>query len=394
MAKATLVLKRKLKSGEQGIYIRLLHLNEPAKYLKLPFTAFPDQWDKDLRRYKSSAINFSRLNKSLNEIEHEIDKIMSSLDRSSSFSYEAFRSIFLKDQKLGSKTINEAFDEKLVQLKLASRFGSFKTYSNCRTSLQKYTSLDIQFSDIDFQLLKGFELFHINLGNKPNSYGGYFRILRALHYEFCKLNDLPEPNIYRRFNIARIKNEARKKSLNREQLMKLIDYDPPSEAQVSAKQIFLFSFYARGINLMDMLQLTDKNLEGDVLVYRRQKTGKQMKIKLVDQALEILLYFQNESPYLFPYMREGDIAKYRISDINQNINRRLKLICYEIGIEHITMYYARHTFAELQYKAGIRIEIISQMLGHSDLKTTQTYLRSFSDDEVDDAAAKVFDSLK
>ena len=143
-----------------------------------------------------------------------------------------------------------------------------------------------------------------------------------------------------------------------------------------------------------MLQLTDKNLEGDVLVYRRQKTGKQMKIKLVDQALEILLYFQNESPYLFPYMREGDIAKYRISDINQNINRRLKLICYEIGIEHITMYYARHTFAELQYKAGIRIEIISQMLGHSDLKTTQTYLRSFSDDEVDDAAAKVFDSLK
>ena len=57
------------------------------------------------------------------------------------------------------------------------------------------------------------------------------------------------------------------------------------------------------------------------------------------------------------------------------------------------MYYARNTFAELHYKAGIRIEIISQMLGHSDLKTTQIYLRSFSDDEVDNAANKVFDSL-
>ena len=118
-----------------------------------------------------------------------------------------------------------------------------------------------------------------------------------------------------------------------------------------------------------------------------------MKIKLVGQALDILRYFQNDSPYLFPYMREGDIAKYRISDVNRNINRRLKLIGDEIGIKQITMYSARHTFAELQYKSGVRIEIISQMLGHSDLKTTQTYLRSFTDDEVDNAASKVFDSL-
>jgi integrase len=173
----------------------------------------------------------------------------------------------------------------------------------------------------------------------------------------------------------------------------LIAYNPPSEAQKRAKFLFLFSFYARGINLMDMLQLTTNNLDNNTLIYRRQKTGKQMRVKLPDEAVEILNYFTNSSPYLFPYLSKHDIPKHRVRDVNSNVNRRLKLIGKAIGINELSMYYARHTFAELHYKAGVRIEIISQMLGHSDLKTTQIYLRSFSDDEVDEAASRIFDTL-
>ncbi len=394
MATAKIVLKNRMKSGEYRLFIRVSHLNNPAKYFKLPYSAHQNEWDKDYERFRPTKLEFLSLNEQIDRLKAKLKEVVNSYLPEEDFSYEEFWVKFnsVRQPSIGV-TLDSVFVKKLEELKFTNRHGSYRTYSNCHASLLKYASLEIEFSEISYKFLKGFENYHINLGNKPNTYGGYFRILRAIHYEYCKLNDLPEPNIYKRFNIARIKNEARKKSLSKEQLKKLIDYDPPSEAQASAKQIFLFSFYARGINLMDMLQLTDKNLEGDLLAYRRQKTGKQMKIKLVDQALEILRYFQNDSPYLFPYMREGDIPKYRISDVNRNINRRLKLIGDEIGIKQITMYTARHTFAELQYKSGVRIEIISQMLGHSDLKTTQTYLRSFSDDEVDDAASKVFDSL-
>ena len=112
---------------------------------------------------------------------------------------------------------------------------------------------------------------------------------------------------------------------------------------------------------MDMLQLTDKNIESDVLVYQRQKTGKQMRIKLVHDAKQILEYFENSSKYLFPYIRVGDIPKYRVRDVNRNTNRRLKIIGNIFGVEKITMYYARHTFAELNCKAGVRIEIIGNV---------------------------------
>jgi len=393
MAKASFVLKRKLKSGEYGIYIRILHMNLQAMYLSIPFAAFSDQWNKDEQRFNKNKADYKKLNKSLGELEELIEEILSSLIQKNAFTFDSFKVMFQKKDGKTKYTVDMAFCDKLDRLKQANRLGTHRAYNNCYSSLKKYSSLDIPFSAVDFEFLSGFEQYHAQLDNKANTIGAYFRAFRSIHYEYCKFNGISEPNIYKRFNVSRLKNEVRKKSLNKDQLKKLIDYDPPSEAQLTTKHIFLFSFYARGINLMDMLQLTDKNLEGDVLVYRRQKTGKQMKIKLVGQALDILRYFQNDSPYLFPYMREGDIAKYRISDVNRNINRRLKLIGDEIGIKQITMYSARHTFAELQYKSGVRIEIFSQMLGHSDLKTTQTYLRSFTDDEVDNAASKVFDSL-
>ena len=393
MAKTKIVLRNRMKNGEYRVSLRVSHLNQPTKYIKLPFKSKLNEWDSKKQRFKKKKLYFKELNQSLMEVESLAENILSKLEITG-FSYEAFEKSFNNNGTVKEvKTVNNAFIEKLKQLEITKRYGSFRTYNNCYSSLLKFTSLNIRFSDIDYRFLREFELFHIKLGNKPNSYGGYFRILRAIHYEYSKLNNISRPEIYREFNLSRMKNDTRKKSLTKEQLKKLIAYEPPSEAQKHAKLIFLFSFYVRGINLMDMLQLTQRNIENDMLVYRRQKTGKEMRVKLVQEAYLILDYFKNDSDFLFPYLKKGQIPKYRVRDVNGNINRRLKLIGKIIGEEGLSMYYARHSFSELNYKAGVRIEIISQMLGHSDLKTTQTYLRSFSDEEVDEAASTIFDSL-
>lgn len=383
-----------MKSGEYRVYLRVSHLNQPAMYIKLPFKSKLNEWNNSKQRFKRNKPYFKELNQSLLEVETLSDNILSKLEINGGFTYEAFKKFFHNNgTEKEVLTVNDAFIEKIQLLEQSKRYGSYRTYSNCYSSLLKFTPLDIRFEDINYRFLKEFEQFHIQLGNKPNSYAGYFRILRAMHYEYCKLNNIPQPEIYRDFNIARLKNETRKKSLTKDQLKSFIAYEPPSEAQKQAKLLFLFSFYARGINLMDMLQLTHDNISNGVLSYRRQKTGKQLRIKLIKEALIILEYFKNDSDFLFPYLRKGQVPKYRVRDVNANVNRRLKLIGKAIGESGLSMYYARHSYAELNYKAGVRIEIISQMLGHSDLKTTQTYLRSFSDDEVDNAAATIFDSL-
>ena len=51
----------------------------------------------------------------------------------------------------------------------------------------------------------------------------------------------------------------------------------------------------------------------------------------------------------------------------------------------ITLHVARHTFATVLKRSGVDIGIISESLGHSDLKTTQIYLDSFENTQIDAA---------
>jgi len=58
---------------------------------------------------------------------------------------------------------------------------------------------------------------------------------------------------------------------------------------------------------------------------------------------------------------------------------------YELGSLNLTTYVTRHTWASLAKFAGVAPAIIGESLGHSDLKTTQTYLANFENEELDNA---------
>ena len=75
--------------------------------------------------------------------------------------------------------------------------------------------------------------------------------------------------------------------------------------------------------------------------------------------------------------RSGEItgdAKEDADMHKKRINKYLGEICTNIGIEPITTYWARHTVATKLFNAGITAEVISKLLGHSSLKTTDLYL--------------------
>ena len=64
--------------------------------------------------------------------------------------------------------------------------------------------------------------------------------------------------------------------------------------------------------------------------------------------------------------------------------RLIRTILFFIAFLNIT-YVARHSFATILKKSGVNIGIISQALGHQDIKTTQIYLSQFDNEQVDDA---------
>ena len=78
---------------------------------------------------------------------------------------------------------------------------------------------------------------------------------------------------------------------------------------------------------------------------------------------------------------------YRRNKVSTLINRALRQIATNLGfdIPCLSFYTARHTYADGLKKAGVSVEVISQALGHADVRTTDAYLKSFGDEVLDKA---------
>ena len=79
-------------------------------------------------------------------------------------------------------------------------------------------------------------------------------------------------------------------------------------------------------------------------------------------------------------------------NLARRINEALRQIAGMMGfeIEDLSFYTARHSYADILKKAGVSVEVISQALGHSDIRVTDAYLKGFGDDVLDKADDSVF----
>jgi hypothetical protein len=138
--------------------------------------------------------------------------------------------------------------------------------------------------------------------------------------------------------------------------------------------------------------LTSNNIYRGRLRYSRQKTHQDINIKLREQAKEIIekyTYHRKKATYLFPILnaqshKTAMQKQNRIHKVLGQINGELKVLASELEIEaDMTTYVARHSFASILKNYGVNVSLISEMLGHTDLKTTQIYLDSFENEQLD-----------
>lgn len=164
-----------------------------------------------------------------------------------------------------------------------------------------------------------------------------------------------------------------------------------------ARDILMFSFYARGMSFVDMAYLRKKDVIGDHLFYYRRKTHQMVVVELLPQMLEIIarLPALSSSPFLLPLIaHEGSTARAQYRKALININRNLKKIGQMAQISlPLTTYVARHSWASIAQEMEIPVAIISKGLGHDNVKTTQIYLDSLQTKRIDDANRKIMQSL-
>ena len=163
-----------------------------------------------------------------------------------------------------------------------------------------------------------------------------------------------------------------------------------------ARDMFLFSFYTRGMSFVDMAYLKKTDLSNGILTYRRKKTGQQLSIKWERCMQDILnRYPENPTQYLLPIIRsvkKDDRLQYR--NALTLINRKLKILSIFVHSPHpLSMYVARHSWASIAKSKNIPLSIISEGMGHDSETTTQIYLSSLDTTLIDRANLLILNDI-
>lgn len=223
----------------------------------------------------------------------------------------------------------------------------------------------------------------------PNGISFYMRTLRAIINRAIKDGLLDEKD-YPFKNITIKSEKTRKRAVNKE-IIKLIEdlqVKPEDNLQLY-KDLFLFSFYNRGISFVDMAFLRVNNISDGRINYTRQKTGQQFSIKITEKAKAIIDRYNDlteKDSYVFPIIQRKDKEYLDYRNAMRLMNKKLKKISEILKLDvNLSSYVARHSWATIAKKAGVATAVISEGLGHTTEEITQVYLDSFENDTLDAA---------
>ncbi|WP_101573118.1 site-specific integrase [Alistipes sp. cv1] len=289
-------------------------------------------------------------------------------------------------------TINAAFQVKIDSLLKEERIGTMLYYDNILKNVEKFGGKQIPFDYITVDWLRRFEKFLLKDKNHT-TVGMHMRAIRAMMNLARKSGAIKESQYPFGKDRYEIKTgEGRKKALTLEQIAQILKYEDGKDTE-RYRDIWFFMYLCNGINTADLVRLKYKNIVDGEICYVRQKTAnttntiKEIKAIITPEMQRIMDRWGNPpSPdsLIFPLIKPTDdplIHKKRTKDLTKRINEHMKVIGEKFGIDGISTYTARHSYATVLKRSGANIAYISESLGHNSLKTTESYLASFEKEE-------------
>lgn len=259
---------------------------------------------------------------------------------------------------------------------------------------------DIMLDCITSETMESYESWLKKRNATQNTTSFYTRILRAVYNRAVEEGAIENRRPFRRVYTG--VDKTVKRALPLSALRKIKEMDLNSTPALDyARDIFLLSFFLRGMSFIDMVHLKTSDLRNGYVIYRRRKSRQPLRIKWTSQMQTILdKYPEYESGYLLPIIRKSvtadDDAELRriYRNTGRNITRNLNKIGEMIGLSvPLTLYVARHSWASVARAKGVPINVISEGMGHDSETTTQIYLASLDTSAVDRANSKILSAI-
>lgn len=382
-----------LANGEHPLMVRVCK-DGKKKYVSLGISIDPKYWDFSKNRPKVNCPNKEQIEKLIiDKSKAYNDQIIELKAENKDFTPTSL--IEKVDKPTKRLTAGELFLQQIALFKKEERIAYAASYKQTYNSLIEYNKhLDIYFSDIDEQWLKKYESWLRTKGITTNTIGIRFRNIRTLYNVAIDEGHVKsECYPFKKYKVSKLHENTPKRAIVKDKVVKVIKHKATRKDSYSELSIdlFTFSYIMGGINFTDMARIKHDNIIEGRLAYKRKKTKKLILLPLQPKAIEIInKYRSDDNPYIFPILSTFHKTEQqkinRIHKVIGKVNKHLKALGVELDLDKkLTTYVARHSFSTTLKRAGVSTSVISEALGHSSEKVTQTYLDCFENEQMDAA---------
>ncbi|WP_455640269.1 phage integrase SAM-like domain-containing protein [Parabacteroides sp.] len=394
MSKISVKIKKKKSVNPDKpmpVYLQIIYRRKTG-YIPLEYKLSDNQWDAKKEcilippgSEPGQVLLLHSINEKLKEKQRHILALAHTLEAKDLLSVSTLLSIHRERNKVFSLS---SFMQQLIRQ--FAENGQDATSRHYQSTLNKFILFSetkgMQLADINETVIKQFESYLVEKKLAPNTVSFYLRIMQATWNKAVNMGLLPnDPSPFRQVNTRvekTIKRAVEEKVIIR--LANLTGKELQSPALQFARDMFLFSYYARGMSYIDIAFLKKENIRGNTLVYKRRKTGQELKIRLLPEMKAIIKRYAGKNrAYLFPILDDDAVYRNYESALRWQ-NKQLKILGELVGV-HLTTYVARHTWASIASQKGIPLELISKGLGHTSEKVTHIYIAMLDNPRLDRA---------
>jgi site-specific recombinase XerD len=270
-----------------------------------------------------------------------------------------------------------------------------ETYLAALNSFRKFREgKDVMLDEIDGEMMENYQAWMKSNGLAANTISFYMRRMRATINRAVRKNIISDKRLFQ--NVFTGNDKTVKRALPTTIIRQIREADLSARPKLEfARDMFMLSFYLRGIAFVDMAYLRKTDLQNGVLTYHRRKTGQRITIKWMKKMQDILdKYPNNATQYLLPIINSDANTRKAYLNAAHRMNTQLKKLGETLNISTpLTFYRARHCWATVARNEGIALSVISEGLGHNNERTTEIYLASLDTAVLDAANDRIIDAV-
>ena len=298
-----------------------------------------------------------------------------------------------------SQSVFAFFRQQIVKKEQMQCIGTKSNYVSATNRFMEFRgNEDLTFSQMTNEMMEMYQAWLWNRGVGQNTVAFYLRTLRTLYNKAVEAGQAPPNDIFSHVQTANVRTV--KRAITVKEIRKIEKLDLPRGFSLDkARDLFLISFYLRGMAFVDMAFLKKTDLKCSMVNYNRRKTHQNLNIEWMKPMQTIIDKYAEQtkdSPYLLPILTGKETSPYTAyRKVEHNTNYNLKKIGEMVGLKiPLTTYVARHTWASVALHMNIPIATISEGMGHNSFKTTQIYLQSLDMATINEANARIIRKIR